>query len=88
MARDRRIERQVHIVEAEASRRRDILDAGSLQPHRPGRHQRVALDRLIVDQRVVRRSSGVRSGGPAASSCGLHAGNTSFLNSSSTSSPE
>ena len=33
------------------------------------------------------KSCGVRSGGPAASSCGLQAGKTSFFSNSSTASP-
>ena len=40
-------------AEADPGRRRDAGDAGGLQPHRPGRHQRVAVDRLIVNERVM-----------------------------------
>ena len=46
--------RGVEVVEAQAGRRSDIPDPGGLQPHRPGRHQWVALDRLVVDERVPR----------------------------------
>ncbi len=59
MSGDRRVERQIAGVIGDSGGAAEIGDAGRLQPHRPAWRQRVAVDRLIVYQRmpaqIVRR---------------------------------
>src|SRR5215475_6548923 len=52
VTRNRRVQRQVHVVKTETGDARDVFNASGFQPHRPSRRQWVALDRLIVDQSV------------------------------------